>query len=31
MTQRKAHTGKSKLERDYYSRVIKNLDYGTNG
>lgn len=27
MTQRKTHTGKSKYEKDYYSRQIKNLDY----
>lgn len=27
MTQRKGHTGKSKVEKDYYSRFIKNLDY----
>jgi len=27
MTQRKGHMGKSKMERDYYSRFIKNLDY----
>lgn len=27
MTQRKSHTGKTKFEKDYYSRIIKNLDY----
>lgn len=27
MTQRKSHIGKSKFQKDYYSRQIKSLDY----